>query len=505
MGVDQYFIINVEEGVQRDGTPIDTTNYLETEWSRFYTGKPRKMGGYTQISQGNSEIIRSIYPVPKSNSVDFYLGRASSLKYINKVYTGLGGVETDRTPASGFTANDNNIWDFSLIDTVADSFIFAHVSPNALDINGTAEGGIFYGSINATTPLIDTGETASGGIIYAAPYLFKYGNNIQWTDDPFTSPWMPTDNNFNVYGRKVVAAAPNILSTVPSVLFFAPPYLIRATYAPSDLVTDNFDFGVVDSNISLYSAQSIVMYNNLLFWVGNKGQIYMYNGSVSILPNTLNSKYFARTLNYNYRTRIFGINNPEYNELMWCYPQDSNTENNHSIVFNVQTNALFDTPINRSAGCMSADFNYPVMADSEGEIAPSPGSPRNYGLWMHEIGQNKVINGINYAINSTFTTRYFSALEMANSNELLIIKRIEKDFNQVGQMAVQILTKNYPESEVVESELYYFDEDTTKIDVWAQGRYVAFKFISNANDGYFQMGRIAVQYQLGGQRFGSDN
>ena len=85
--IDHYLTqINALPGIQRDGTRLDSDKYIDGEWVRFYKGKPRKIGGYKLIDSGNNEIIRNMFVVPKDNSVDVYLGRPSSLSFINKNY-----------------------------------------------------------------------------------------------------------------------------------------------------------------------------------------------------------------------------------------------------------------------------------------------------------------------------------------------------------------------------------------------------------------------------------
>jgi len=65
-------------GIQRDGTNFASDSYIDGQWCRFYMGRPRKIGGYKLIDIGNKEIIRSLFGVPKPNSIDTYLGRESS-------------------------------------------------------------------------------------------------------------------------------------------------------------------------------------------------------------------------------------------------------------------------------------------------------------------------------------------------------------------------------------------------------------------------------------------
>jgi hypothetical protein len=129
--------ITSQTGIQRDGTAYDSQSYINGQWTRFYKGKPRKMGGYKSVDLGNAEIPRNMFSVDRTKSIDLYIGRPSSVGFINLDYNGNGDVEFDRTPTSGFVPNTQNIWDFDLFTQDvgvpgggALSYIVTQVAPN---------------------------------------------------------------------------------------------------------------------------------------------------------------------------------------------------------------------------------------------------------------------------------------------------------------------------------------------------------------------------------------
>src|ERR1700678_3224562 len=122
-------ILSPQPGIQRDGTQFDTKLCIDGQWTRFYRGRPKKIGGHLLIDPGNNEIIRNIYNVDQSASVtDCYLGRASTLS-VCSIPNNIGNPEFDRTP-SGFVTNPNNNWTFDRF-TVLDVALEAPINLGA--------------------------------------------------------------------------------------------------------------------------------------------------------------------------------------------------------------------------------------------------------------------------------------------------------------------------------------------------------------------------------------
>jgi hypothetical protein len=46
----KVFALDTKSGIQRDGTIFDMEFYTDGRWVRFQRGRPRKIGGYRQIT-----------------------------------------------------------------------------------------------------------------------------------------------------------------------------------------------------------------------------------------------------------------------------------------------------------------------------------------------------------------------------------------------------------------------------------------------------------------------
>lgn len=502
-----FFSINCKPGINRDGTVYDSDQYIDGQWVRFYKGKPKKIGGYIRVDQGNDEIIRKIFVVPRPAVVDVYLGRASSISYTTLNLNGAGLGETSRTPLIDFTPDPNNIWSIDQFNVDIGGgelvpYVVAQVSSNGDDIAGNVEGGVFYGPVNTPTPLVPVNTTpalitSSGGIVTVPPYLFKYGNGIQWSNKNDPTIWTTT-NFYNGTGIKFVAGFSVRGGGVPSGLFWTTSSIIRATLNPSITNEDNFSFDTISSNISILSQNCIVEVNGQYFWPGN-GQFFVYNGVVNTVPNETNANYFFDNLNYDAREKVFGWYNPRYKEIWWHYPSGTSTECDSVIIFQLDQNYWFDTKIDRSAAYSQNIYPKPLLADSVPNIRDG-----NFYLWQHETGVDRSSGGLNYAIPSYHESKLFNLSEMGGNKDVQMkIRRVEPDFVQVGDMNLVINSRAFPVSDPVSSQLYTFSPSDGKIDTFNMGRFVSFRFESNSGGGDYLAGKINVDIIPGDVRPGS--
>jgi hypothetical protein len=57
----KVFALDTKAGIQRDGTLFDKEFYVDGQWVRFQRSRPRKIGGYKEITNSLSGISRGIY------------------------------------------------------------------------------------------------------------------------------------------------------------------------------------------------------------------------------------------------------------------------------------------------------------------------------------------------------------------------------------------------------------------------------------------------------------
>lgn len=149
----KVFGLGTKPGVQRDGTTFDKNFYTAGKWVRFQRGRPRKIGGYRQLTGELYGPVRGLYVVPRSGYTSVYSGHSHGLQTIPLFANGSVGGVTDLT-LSDFTASTENLWQF---DTFTDSsgsgnnLLLAHPSQDLSEIDDETNTPVLGGALSGTT------------------------------------------------------------------------------------------------------------------------------------------------------------------------------------------------------------------------------------------------------------------------------------------------------------------------------------------------------------------
>lgn len=193
----KVFALDTKAGIQRDGTLFDKECYTDGRWVRFQRSRPRKIGGYRQITGNLAGPSRGVYVIVKNALNNVYSGYSDGLQVVGVNNNGVGAGVTDFKFSGPITA---------LTGTVAGS----GYTPGtyARELTGSASGSAATASIVVGGGGTVTGVTLlSGGLRYlpgetltatlpagsgftvrvstiTAPFTANVNNN--WTFDTFT-------------------------------------------------------------------------------------------------------------------------------------------------------------------------------------------------------------------------------------------------------------------------------------------------------------------------------
>ena len=499
---EQPALIVSQPGIKRDGTKLEGDFYKDGEWCRFQRGRPKKMGGYQQVTDTVPEVGRGMTQFSQDNIQYLHIGHPNSIGQY-QVSNGTLNVFTDRTPA-GFTTDVNNLWQFAVFaDTsgTGDHLLVAHAAPNSLNIDNSVGGDIYSGIVTGGAILDSAAFNAawnatpiSGGIVVTGQYLFAFdsdGRIIQSQINDLSA--LPIE--FNIGTQKIVAGVPlRGAGTGPAVLFWSLEQLIRGTFQPSG--PPDFAFDIIGPSISILSAQSVIEYDGIFYWIGID-RFYMFNGVVREVPNEFNDNWFFDNLNFTYRNRVFAIKVPRFGEIWWCYPRGTATECTHAIIYNVRGNFWYDTVLpaaddgdtvdqGRTTGTNADVFRRPFMVDNDV-------TTNGRTLWQHETAKDKVRTSQISAIRSFFETHEFNLLETGQTTKSVRISRIEPDFVQVGDMTLTLVGRqNARAPEVEEAAITFPDSPSTSTEETLKlktiRRLMSFKWESNTGGGDYEYG-----------------
>ncbi len=492
----QPVLIASKGGIKRDGTRFEGNNYVDGRWCRFQRGKPRKIGGYQQVTDTIPEITRGMASFSADGVQYLHLGHPNTLGQY-QVASGTLNAFNDRTPAA-FNAGVDSLWQFSVFSDVSgggDHLLVAHSAPNLENIDNSVTRPIYAGVVTDTAILdVSTVGMAdvSGGIVAVGVYLFTYSSDglIEYSLPNNLST--PDVNTANITNQKIVFGIPiRGAGNGPAALFWSLNSLIRATFRPAG--SPDFNFDTLSTEISVLSSQAIVEYDGIYYWPGvDRWQVF--NGVVREVPNDINQNFFFDNLNFTQRQKVFGFKVPRFGEIWWCYPRGSALECTHAIILNVREGSWYDTPLpdsndtdqGRTAGVFADVYQKPFMVDNEV-------TANGRTIWQHETTKDKVRSGQISAVQSFFETHELSMLEEGQSAQSIRVARIEPDFVQVGDMTLTVRGRmNTKAPQVTESPRTFVAEPTEGTDetikLQSIQRLMSFKWESNTGAGDYEYG-----------------
>jgi hypothetical protein len=376
---EQIVQIMSKPGIKRDGTKFEGDQYVDGQWVRFQRGLPRKIGGYRSINKFLRGLPRALHEYTQDLLTYVHAGSADRLERFFIDATFNTSVITDRTPSSGFTVDDGNMWQFATAyDTTNGNQIVAQVAPNLGCICNSDGGALFVGDLLGTSALtevttVPANFSVTGGVVTLPPYTFAFGNDgyAAWSvpNDPadFTSSGA---GNAYITGQKIVKGMPlrGGPGNSPSGLFWSADSLIRGTYVGG---TPVFQFDTISAQSSILSAASVIEYDGIFYWIGTD-RFLTFNGVVREVENNLNINFFFDNLNYAQRQKVFAYKVPRFGEIWWCFPFGDSIEPNHAVIYNVRENTWYDTAMpngGRGAGLFPAVFRKPLLSGVEPQDA----------------------------------------------------------------------------------------------------------------------------------------
>ena len=242
--------LSVKPGIQRDGTQFAADSYIDGEWVRFQRGMPRKMGGYNAIFLNATEISRGM-SMTSSNGFNYVVSgiRSGAEGWTTDNEDGVGFGPTPYTISSGFTANDNNLWQFDVgydSSGAGASKLIAHPGQNLAAIDSTINTRPLFGAFPGST-LAPVGVfTAAGTTNSTTTFTLTTANTAVGAGLSITGTGIPS-------GTTVVSVSGTTV-------------IMSAAATASASITATFD-----NNISV--SGGVVMLHPYLFVYGNDGLI----------------------------------------------------------------------------------------------------------------------------------------------------------------------------------------------------------------------------------------
>jgi hypothetical protein len=298
---------------------------------------------------------------------------------------------------------------------------------------------------------------------------------IRFSDQEDISDYTPTSINtagtFRLdSGVKIIGAAKAkdyiliLTDTAAYVMqFVGPPF--------------TFSIRQVGSNCGAIGQHAIKYVNGAVWWMGQAGGFFVYDGTVKSLPCLVEDFVFTNKgnnlgINYNSGEIIYAGLNHLYSEINWFYPKSGSEKVDRVVSYNYEENVWTTGSLDRTSYADATLYDNPYA--TKFNATGTPTYPTIQGVtningsttyYAHEVGNNEVsATGVKTAIPAFIQSGDFN---LGEGEVFISMRRFIPDFKLLtGDAQITINLRDYPADAALSSPLgpFTINSSTDKID-----------------------------------------
>jgi len=343
---------------------------------------------------------------------------------------------------------------------------------------------------------------------------------IRFSDQEDIEIYEPTSTNTAGFFR--IDNGSKIISTVKGkdytlILTDEAAYVMQFVGPPF-----TFSIRQVGSNCGCIGQNAAVFANGAVWWMGDSGGFFVFDGTVKQLPCSVEDFVFTTTgddnlgINYTQGDLVFAGHNSLFTELNWFYVKDGSTQVDRVVTFNYSENTWTTGTLARTSYEDAHVFRYPQA--TKYDTTATPTTPTVNGVstgasyyFEHEVGFNEVLQLTSTSTTSLAISAYVRSgdfdLDLDGDGEYFTkIRRFIPDFkNLEGNAKVTIFLRAYPADVTpAQGETYIgpftISTSTDKVDTRARARLVSLKIENDALGDTWRYGVFRVDIQPDGRR-----
>ena len=269
-----------------------------------------------------------------------------------------------------------------------------------------------------------------------------------------------------------------------SMQYIGPPY--------------TFGFTQIGENCGAIGYHSAIEAQNVVYWM-SPNAFYMFDGTVKQIPCSVQD-YVFNNLNFGQTDIIFCGSNTKFAEVSWFYATNGNNYVTNVVTYNYRDNVWTVGTLARTTWADKDIFDYP-LATAYNPNSTTNTSPTVYGLQNGISTLYYQENGLN-ADGQAMTAYIESAdVDIIDGDDFMFVKRYIPDFlNLQGDLNMQILIRNYPQTTLTVASNVNINSTTIKVDMRARARQIAVKMQSNSTNNSWRFGTLRIDSQADGKR-----
>ena len=337
---------------------------------------------------------------------------------------------------------------------------------------------------------------------------------IRFSDQENISDYTPTSINTAGTlrldsGTKIVGAAKGkdyilILTDTSAyaVQFVGPPF--------------TFSIRQVGSNCGAIGKDSIRYVDGKVYWMGQAGGFFVYDGTVKSLPCLVEDFVFTSKgsnlgIQYSSGELVYAGLNTLYSEINWFYPKLNSDFVDRVVTYNYSENTWTTGTLARTTWSDATLFDVPYATEYNSTGLPTfpvvQGVTNTNGssiYYAHEVGNNQVDSqGNKTAIAAFIESGSFDLDVEGNGQFFMSMRRFVPDFKLIsGNAQVTINLRDFPTDTATSSPLgpFTITSSTDKVDTRARSRFASLKVANTSTDESWRYGTFRADIQPDGQR-----
>jgi len=274
-----------------------------------------------------------------------------------------------------------------------------------------------------------------------------------------------------------------------------------------------FSIRQVGSNCGAIGQHAIKYVNGAVWWMGQAGGFFVYDGTVKAVPCLVEDFVFTNKgsnlgINYNSGEVVYAGLNHLYSEINWFYPKSGSEEVDRVVSYNYEENVWTTGSMDRTSWADATLYDNPYATKFNATGIPT--YPTIQGVtnangastyYAHEVGNNEVsATGVKTAIPAFIQSGDFN---LGEGEVFISMRRFVPDFKLLtGDAQITINLRDYPADGAVSSPLGPFtvNSSTDKIDTRARSRFASLKIANTSTDQNWRFGTFRADVQPDGMR-----
>jgi len=346
----------------------------------------------------------------------------------------------------------------------------------------TSDGKLYEWQLDYSTPTVAQQITNApinniGCLVTAERSLFALGasgdgRKVAWSDLEDNTVWTPSSTNLagsidlQTSGRIITAKrvrGQNLIITdidAHVLTYVGQPFVYQAEIA--------------GRACGAASANCVAVLDNAAVWMGQKG-FHIYDGYVKPLPCEVYD-YVFNNININQISKVYAVNNSQYNEVWWFYPSAASNENDSYVVWDYVEQHWTIGTLARTAGTDRSVFRNPIMIGTDGLI------------YDHEVGVN-YSGALPYAESGP--------VQIGNGDNIMYVNELIPDERNQGGVTATFKTRYYPNDDETSYGPYSLTNPTS---VRFNGRQVKMRVTTTSPPTDWRVGTQRLNAIAGGRR-----